>query len=292
MEGVDYAWDRPDLNVLWNGGKRFVCRYLAFLPNGKVLQKAELDKLHGKGFGVVLNWEQAAGDMLAGFTRGQTHAREAVLGAPAWVPIYFSCDQDITTTSQMNAVASYLDGAASILGKDRVGVYGEAQVIDALVPTHAKWGWQTYAWSGGRNSASAHMKQYRNGVKLAGADLDLNISLKDNFGAWFPSTGHPDVVEAKVELNDVIELPADVYPNGGKSASVGTILGWTNGRVIYLESAVKDLTDKVAGLNAKLDSVLDALKQLSAAPATPTAAEFSTRSVGKLIIDVEKLTQE
>src|SRR5258706_25646 len=153
MEGVDYAWARPNLDALWAADKRFVCRYLAYpngtQPNGKVLTSAELAALHARGFGVVLNWEQASGDMLKGYATGMTHGREAVrqanaLGAPDWVPIYFSCDVD-TTTSQWPSVAAYLDGATAALGRNRVGVYGEADVIDAMIPAHAAWGWQTYA---------------------------------------------------------------------------------------------------------------------------------------------------
>jgi len=299
LEGVDYAWDRPNLDTLWSQGKRFVCRYLAYLPNGKVLQKAELNNLHSKGFGVLLNWEQAAGDMFAGFTRGQTHAREAlrqanVLGAPEWVPIYFSCDKDVTTTAQMNAVASYLDGAASVLGKNRVGVYGEYSVIEALVPNHAQWGWQTYAWSGGKNSGKAHVKQYRNGVQLAGADLDLNVSLKDNFGAWFPAS-RPGTFgeEDKVELNDQFEikrwlddprLPVN-GPGGGEMSDVKTALGFAQQAAYLAYQDTEELKGKVAALETKLDAIL---AKLDAVPAVQP--DFHSTSVGKLVIDVEKLT--
>src|ERR1700755_3427557 len=96
MEGVDYSTARPNLDQLWAAGKRFVCRYLAYLPNNKVLQVNERSALHAKGFGIVLNWEQAAGDMLKGRAKGVEHATEALrqanaLGAPASVPIYFLC---------------------------------------------------------------------------------------------------------------------------------------------------------------------------------------------------------
>lgn len=192
MEGVDYSTSRPNLDQLWNDPRkfRFVCRYLAYLPNKKVLLKPELQALHAKGFGVVLNWEQATGDMLQGYAKGEAHAQEAkkqadALGAPASVPIYFSCDVDTTSDAQRAAVGRYLDGAASVLGKSRVGVYGEYEVIEALVPTKATWGWQTYAWSGAKTSAKAHFKQYQNGVAVAGADCDLDRSLQPNFGAWF-----------------------------------------------------------------------------------------------------------
>ena len=212
MEGVDYAWERPNLDQLWAAGKRFACRYLAYLPNGKVLSAAELRSLQTRGFGVVLNWEQSAGDMLKGRATGEAHAREALrqangLGAPASVPIYFSCDVDTTSNSQRLAAAAYLDGCAAVLGRARVGVYGEFEVIEfMLAGGKASWGWQTYAWSGGKVSALAHVMQYRNGVTLAGATLDLDRSLKDNFGAWWKDqapqpqpTGGPQMMRIGVK---------------------------------------------------------------------------------------------
>lgn len=213
MEGVDYSTARPNLDQLRAAGKRFVCRYLAYLPNSKVLQAAERAALHAKGFGIILNWEQREGDMLQGRAKGLLHATEALqqaraLGAPDVTPIYFSCDVDTTSDSQRAAVAAYLDGCAAVLGLARVGVYGEAEVIDFMVPKHATWGWQTYAWSGSRTSDKAHFKQYQNGVQLAGGDVDLNRTLKDNFGAWWPASAatpeqlQENEMQLRVRAND------------------------------------------------------------------------------------------
>lgn len=208
IEGVDYAWARPNLDQLWAANIRFVCRYLAYLPNGKVLQTAERSALHRKGFLILLNWEQAAGDMLKGYNTGVSHAREALrqanaLGAPGTLPIYFSCDTD---TSNFSAVGAYLDGAASVIGRSRVGLYGSFKIIEALCPTKAPWGWQTYAWSGGKVSGKAHFIQYKNGVTLGGAvgGVDRDRSLKDNFGAWAPngSVGTGNAVPAVEEEDE------------------------------------------------------------------------------------------
>ena len=198
MEGIDYSTARPSISGLWSAGKRFACRYLAYLPNAKVLTVTELRALQRQGMGVVLNWEQGSGDMFDGFLRGQTHAREAYrqalsLGAPNTIPIYFSCDQDVTSNASMNAVRDYLAGAVTILGRNRVGVYGEYDVIERMVGDVCDWGWQTYAWSGGKVSGKAHILQYRNGVTVAGGDCDLNRSLKDNFGAWFTNVRSGEV---------------------------------------------------------------------------------------------------
>jgi hypothetical protein len=267
-EGIDYAWDRPNLDVLWNSGKRFVCRYLAKLPNGKVLSSSERAALHAKGFGIVLNWEQAAGDMLKGYATGVAHAKEALrqanaLGAPAWVPIYFSCDTDVND-AQRAAVAEYLNGAASVLGRSRVGVYGSYACIEHMVPTYATWGWQTYAWSGGKTSGKAHFKQYKNGVTVAGADCDLNVSLKPNYGAWFPGNTPAQAGTAEAEdmnLSDTVNLPVSAYPEGGATASVETVLGYMNGRIIRLEAMLTALTAKPAATVTVDPAVLTAALQ-------------------------------
>jgi len=241
MEGVDYSTARPNLDQLWAAGKRFVSRYLAYTPNAKVLTKTELTALHAKGFGVVLNWEQATGDMGRGRDVGVAHATEALkqanaLGAPASVPIYFSADFDTNATSR-GAVAAYLDGCASVLGLARVGVYGEADVIDAMIPAHATWGWQTYAWSTGRVSDKAHFYQYKNGVQLAGADTDLNRSLKDSFGAWFAMDYQPyGPPKRDVGARDANTMLADLWGR------------WFNGRSPW----GTDPTDPIDGIDAKL----------------------------------------
>lgn len=198
-EGVDYSTARPNLDQLWALDKRFTCRYLAYKPNPKVLLRGEREALHAKGFVIVLNWEQAAGDMLKGYDKGHAHATEArdqakALGAPESAAIYFSCDVDTTSDAQRAAVAQYLDACCDVLGKGRVGVYGEYDVIQAMLPDHATWGWQTYAWSKGQKPAKAHLYQYQNSVQLAGGDVDLNRTVKSVYGGWYPpGTEAPDM---------------------------------------------------------------------------------------------------
>lgn len=58
----------------------------------------------------------------------------------------------------MRTVVEYLRGDGDVLGVDRVGVYGEADVVDrAHRDGVARWFWQTNAWSRRRISPHAHM---------------------------------------------------------------------------------------------------------------------------------------
>jgi hypothetical protein len=106
-------------------------------------------------------------------------------------PIYFSVDFD-ATPGQQAAIDSYFDGVASVLGVDRVGAYGGYYVIQRLLD-HSKirWGWQTYAWSGGQWDARAQLRQIQNGVTVAGADCDIDQAMAADFGQWGPNTAAP-----------------------------------------------------------------------------------------------------
>lgn len=285
MEGVDYSLARPNLDELWRAGKRFVSRYLAYLPNDKVLTFTELRRLHDRGFGVVLNWEQATGDMLKGFNTGKAHASEALrqanaLDAPSNTPIYFSCDLQVTE-AQFAPVARYLDGAASVLGRHRVGVYGQYSLIQALVPTVATWGWQTYAWSAGKVSPKAHFLQYHNNVKVGGGDCDLNRSLKAEFGAWYK--GGMDVALDQNDLNAIAQA-VWTHPLGqgnpgyaGQQGETALAFAWQSGN-----TAVEKLDEVLSKLGAQgtgtamtdedrvlLHEVRDAVHDLNNRLATP-----------------------
>lgn len=274
-QGVDYSTGRPNLAALRASGRLFVCRYLAYLPNGKVLSRSERAAIHAAGLEIVLNWEQSDRDMLKGRNTGITHATEALrqakaLGAPANIPIYFSCDTD-TNAAQRVQVAAYLDGAASILGRNRVGVYGGFSVIEAMVPNHAAWGWQTYAWSAGKTSSKAHFKQYRNGVPVAGADCDLNVKLQANIGAWLPngSAEGDDMDLTPANLTAIadavwqhhLEQGTDGY--AGQQAETAAAFAWKSANAAA-EKAAEAAAD-AAGARSDLATVLAALTRVEAA---------------------------
>src|SRR6476661_3068366 len=100
---VDYAWGRPSYAALKVYGAVAVCRYLAYLPNGKCLTLTEAAGLQAAGIDVVSNWEQAGSwaEYSGGATMGRAHATEAqrqhvACGGPPNRPIYFSTDWDAT----------------------------------------------------------------------------------------------------------------------------------------------------------------------------------------------------
>jgi hypothetical protein len=183
--GIDYAWGNPDYAALKNAGVRFVMRYVSHDP-GKDLDPAELRSLHARGIKVGLVFESTANRALDGFAAGVTDAKYAAERAKSLglnVPIYFGVDFD-ASDAQKPVVAKYLSGAVSVLGKDRVGVYGSYYVVRYCVNFKVcDWFWQTYAWSGGLVHPDAHILQYSNGHALAGVSCDYNHGSTSGYGA-------------------------------------------------------------------------------------------------------------
>jgi hypothetical protein len=192
-QGVDYAWSRPSSpQALRAAGYSFVARYLSWDTTGKNLSAAEAQNLFAAGIDVVANWEWDANDALDGYSTGVNDATEAQTlaaqcGMPPDRPIYFSVDFD-ATPGQQAAIDSYFDGVASVIGAARTGAYGGYYVIQRLFDHgKIKWGWQTYAWSGGQWDPRAQLQQIDNGVTVAGASCDIDQAVATDFGQWGPN---------------------------------------------------------------------------------------------------------
>lgn len=190
VEGVDYAWSRPNISQLASLGKVFACRYGGPGTSGKHLTASEAQTLSAAGISIVANAEGAADGLLGGWNAGVSWASSAEIhfrncGMPPDRPIYLSVDFDVTS-AQWPTVANALRGAASVLGAARVGVYGGRRAIEwARRDGVARWYWQTYAWSSGVWVPGNHIEQYLNGVTIAGTgSVDLDRALTSDYGQW------------------------------------------------------------------------------------------------------------
>lgn len=190
-KGCDYSWERPDLQALHDAGYTFVSRYLGYDTTGKNLTATEAQRIHAAGMSIMLNFEYNPRGALNGFAQGQADAaisqqQSQQIGAPTETPIYFSLDWNVQPP-EMASVYAYLDGAASVLGRERVGVYGGLAVVsNPGVRQRAAWLWQTYAWSSGQWADGVHVRQVRNGVAVAGSTVDDDMSMLVDFGQWAP----------------------------------------------------------------------------------------------------------
>src|SRR5581483_10019326 len=189
--GVDYAWhgdNGPLIKALKAAQVTFVCRYLSH-SSGKNLTLAEAKALSAAGISIIVVWETTADRALAGHAAGAQDARDAAAeakacGMPDGRPIYFAVDFD-ASSGQQAAINAYLDGVASVIGKDRSGIYGGCNPVKrALDGGHCRWAWQTYAWSGGRWDSRAQLQQYSNDHTIGGVGLDFDRSEAADFGQW------------------------------------------------------------------------------------------------------------
>jgi hypothetical protein len=185
--GCDYAWSRPSPGTLKGQGFSFVARYLSYDTTGKNLDASEEHSLEKHDLDIVLVWEWNADDALKGYNKGVEDAHAAqkqafALGMPHSRPLYFAVDFD-ATSGQEAAIGSYFDGVAHVLGRDRTGAYAGYNVIKHLFDNHKiTWGWQTYAWSGGKWDKRAQLRQVLNGID--GGDVDKDVAVKADFGQW------------------------------------------------------------------------------------------------------------
>jgi len=255
MEVLDYSSGYPAPAAVKAAGYAGVVRYTGTPGRGKNLTRAEAQAMTAAGIPVALVYEDSAGWMRGGAAAGIAAAR-AVLADAANCGVgvrcvYFACDEDVTT--QMAVVLACLDGAATVLGRNRTGVYGEADVIDAAVPGHAAWGWQTRAWSGGRVSAKAHLLQQIGYVTVGGIQCDRNTTLNDDYGQW------PTIQRGDIMLDPDVKAYFDA-----KFQAVGDGLGI----IIWGDERVDTPThgdghpDNIQRVRAeeKADAVLDATR--------------------------------
>lgn len=180
IEGIDAAWGRPTPAQLAAAGKHFIIGYVSHDP-AKNLSAAECTAYLDAGIAPGLVWETVADRALAGPDAGLVDGREArrqarALGFPDDRPIFTAVDFQATGVQLAGPVRAYLSAFAfGVGGTALAGVYGGlATVAYALDHGLVAWGWQTYAWSGGVWDPRAQVRQYRNGVRIAGHDTDLD----------------------------------------------------------------------------------------------------------------------
>lgn len=286
--GFDYSSGHPSAQDVKTAGGVTVIRYVGTPGRGKNLTRAEAKSLLDGGISIALVYEATAGWMLEGFAAGVRAAR-AVLSDPALVSdasyvapkirnVFFADDQDTVTPSQFAAVAACLDGAAQELTKARVGVYGEADVLDYCIPQHATYGWQTLAWSNKRLSGKRHILQKLGYVYVGGIQADKN-DIEDTVSDWgqWPLKGVDELPTAdEVWTDTTIKNPgwaADKLKSVGVAPPVkaaytpGEIISGTAANVGYMIGLLekREAEDKARDLatNAAITTLGKALADVA-----------------------------
>jgi hypothetical protein len=215
IEGLDYSAtahaNSPGIDVLRHHGKKFVGRYAVNdkSPSGRGITFDEYRRMVQGGIDVFLYWQTTTNWMLGGWDAGVAGAQNAqrniaAAGMPLDTPVYFAVDFDAQEW-QMPAIHDCLRGAASVLGSERVGVYGGWLVIDECSKAGtAKWFCQTLAWMYGRGwHPKAHLHQYGFNAYFDGTNCDLVRATVPNYGQARP----PQVIQPKPNPYAEIWLP-------------------------------------------------------------------------------------
>lgn len=150
------------------------------------------------------NWPGAPSDYTRGFDGGVADGQTALLlhiaaGGPDSAPIFFSIDEDIDADTWKGVAVQWLRGINSVIGVERTGVYGHANVCgwaiaDGVIGHSTtpgyRWAWQTRAWSYGEREPAAVLFQRvivtpsDPGISLGGTHVDEDDILAADYGQW------------------------------------------------------------------------------------------------------------
>jgi hypothetical protein len=137
---LDYAYARPNPDVLHAAGIIGVSRYISDSTKGKNITAAEYDGYLAAGVAVALNWENTSQDFAGGAARGRTYGARAramarQLGHPDERPIIASIDTSVdpgALPAAIDYIVGFIEG--SEVGPDfRCGCYATRFVLDNLI---------------------------------------------------------------------------------------------------------------------------------------------------------------
>lgn len=218
IEGVDYSvtahanWDALAAAIK-AAGNQFVGRYAVSdkAPNGRGIGAAEYAAMKRAGLDVFLYWEGRAEWMLGGYDVGVAAAQNAQAniesaGIPANIPIYFAHDID-PEPQHFDAIDACLRGCASVVGWERIGVYGGWLLMDYMAGGGTvQYLCQTKAWEYGRGlHPAADIYQFAFATNLSGTAMDDCRAYTVNYGQDTP----PVIVEPPTKPK-----PVSIYPPG------------------------------------------------------------------------------
>ncbi|WP_037355389.1 glycoside hydrolase domain-containing protein [Amycolatopsis orientalis] len=177
---LDYSAAKLSGSTIRNAGYTGVIRYID-APQLLGTKHTNLDEYRSHlaaGLTVRLVHQGTTTDADSGWQGGVNRATRAKAGADYLGytgVIYFTNDR--TTVPNVAAWQAYLDGAASVLGRERVGAYGYYNALNAAVG-HASAFWQ----AGRRSDLVPHANYWQdNNVKVTvgGITCDRNLVIAD-----------------------------------------------------------------------------------------------------------------
>lgn len=262
--GIDEAWQRLTPAQLAAAGKTFVVGYVSEDASGKNLTAAEVAAYHAAGIAVLLVYEYSTTAIEGGATKGHhdaaiaiAHARQ--LGYPTGCAIGWAVDENTTgRASVIDAYARAMTGDLHAAGYRSLDYGGLATVQRCADLGLADLHWQTYAWSGSPTvwDPRAAIRQVQNGVVLDGKDIDLDVAVVDDFGAWLPNGGTSMALLNDAQRDDLLQ-------------QCTSVLG-----AAYAHSRASG-DNPVLGIGDQVAALYDALVRHPAGPGTLTDAQVT-----------------
>jgi hypothetical protein len=211
---LDYSAAKLSGPMIRNAGYTGVIRYID-APDRlrtKHTNKAEYDSHIASGLTVRLVFQNTTTDADGGYAAGVANAQRALAGANylGYSGVIFFCN-DRTTVPNVQAWRDYLRGAATVLGKARVGAYGFANALNAAI------GYASAFWQAGRLSDRvAHANYWQDNntqVTVAGVLCDRNVVWSDynlNVGGGSTGGASDKFDEEEYEMQPVALKPSAV----------------------------------------------------------------------------------
>lgn len=198
---IDYSAGVPAASAVKAAGFAGAVRYVSPPRErwmvGKPIHRPEADDYRAQGLDLASNWQYGKRDFDGGYEVGGEHAVLAKqvhldAGGPPAAPIYFSVDANPNDDELERLVKPYLQGAQDVIGKERMGVYGNGRTIHKCA---VEWGIGTYFWQHGWDGdrrpweekihPASHLYQYEiDKHNVAGIGVDRNRILKEDWGQW------------------------------------------------------------------------------------------------------------
>jgi hypothetical protein len=208
--GLDEAWGRLTPTQVKAAGKEFVIGYLGE-DIAKDLSASEIAAYHAAGVAVLFVYEYSTTAVHGGASKGTANAtlacQQAIArGYPKGCAIAFAVDENTSgNPSIVDAYAKAFTAVCHANGYRSMEYGGLATVKRCADLKLTDLHWQTYAWSNNTWDTRVTIRQYQNGVTLAGQDVDLDVAVVDDYGAWMPG--------AEVALEETV--PASGNRNAG-----------------------------------------------------------------------------
>lgn len=197
--GIDEAWARLTPAQAQAAGLSFVVGYVSEDTSGKNLTKAEALGYLADGVGVLLVYEYATDAVSGGTARGARDAGIGVaqaraVGYPQGCVLAFAVDEDTSgNPAQVDSYARAFTAVCHTAGYRSMDYGGYATVKRCADLELTDLHWQTYGWStvNGRLTWDPRVaiRQTQNGVNINGRDVDRDVAMVDDIGAWLPNGG-------------------------------------------------------------------------------------------------------